>query len=220
MAPAVLEMVSATYVRDIHESRRFYELLGFAEQSSGKAETSAWSALQHGDYLVLLTSTQPPLDIPRLPLLFYFYFDDVDSAIESLRSADVEVLHMGHPPHALGGEAQTADPDGNTVPLGQRVRSATQPHPLSDDASPRFSLLKEAASAVAERGGTKARCRVVDIDGASCRQRASVKLADSAGDSIWACLDHADEILVSVRGAFIASQAEQGISGSFPRRRS
>src|SRR5262249_38925098 len=77
-------------------------LLGFAEQSSGKAETSAWSALQHGDYLVLLTSTQPPLDIPRLPLLFYFYFDDVDSAIEALRSADVEVLHMGHPPHALG----------------------------------------------------------------------------------------------------------------------
>jgi predicted lactoylglutathione lyase len=43
MTPAVQSMVAATYVRDIDTSRAFYELLGFHEQSAGKAATSAWS---------------------------------------------------------------------------------------------------------------------------------------------------------------------------------
>jgi predicted enzyme related to lactoylglutathione lyase len=218
MAPAVQEMVAATYVRDIDVSRRFYGLLGFDEQSSGKGETSAWSALHQGKYMVLLTSTTPPLEIPRLPLLFYFYFDDVDAAIEQVRGGGVNVLHMGYPPHAEGGEAKLVDPDGNTVLLGQRRRSATQA-PVTDDASPHFSLLKEAAAVVASRGDSTPVCQVTDIDGNQCGLQASVKLADAAGDSLWACLDHADEILVTVRGAFIASQAEEGIAGYLSRRR-
>jgi predicted enzyme related to lactoylglutathione lyase len=218
MAPALQEMVAATYVRDIDVSRRFYGLLGFDEQASGKGETSAWSALHHGQYMVLLTSTTPPLEIPRLPLLFYFYFDDVDAAIEQARAGGVEVVRMGYPPHAAGGEAKLVDPDGNTVLLGQRKRSGTQP-PVTDDASPHFSLLKEAAAVVASRGGSTPVCQVTDIDGQQCGLQASVKLADSAGDSLWACLDHADEILVTVRGAFIASQAEEGIAGYLSRRR-
>ncbi len=219
MAPALLEMVSATYVRDIDTSRRFYGLLGFGEHMSGKGETSSWSALQHGDYVMLLTSTRPPLEMPRLPLLFYFYFDDVDAAIEQVRSGGVEVAHMGYPPHAMGGEAKLVDPDGNTVLVGQRERSASRPPPAQDDASPHFSLLQEAADVVASHGDATPVCQVTDIDGNPCGQLASVKLADSAGDSLWACLDHADEILVTVRGAFIASQAEEGIAGYLSRRR-
>jgi predicted enzyme related to lactoylglutathione lyase len=219
MAPALEEMVAATYVRDINASRRFYGLLGFGEQSSGKAETSAWSALHNGGQMVLLASTTPPLDLQQLPLLFYFYFDDVDAAIEQVRAGGVEVVHMGYPPHARGGEAKVRDPDGNTVLLGQRQRSPSQPPPAEGDASPHFSLLKEAAAVVASRGGTTIVCQVTDIDGNSCGQPAGVKLADSAGDALWACLDHADEILVTVRGAFIASQAEEGIAGYLSRRR-
>jgi hypothetical protein len=56
-------------------------------------------------------------------------------------------------------------------------------------------------------------CQVRDIDGRPCSQQAGLRLADSAGDSVRACLDHADEILVTVRGAFIASEATDGISG-------
>src|ERR1022692_1981345 len=67
MTPAVRSMVGATYVRDIDTSRAFYELLGFHQQSAGKAATSAWSALHHNGPSVLLASTQPPLGIPRLP---------------------------------------------------------------------------------------------------------------------------------------------------------
>src|SRR5258708_37167392 len=219
MPPAVQEMASTTYVRDIDASRRFYELLGFQEHSSGKAATSAWSALQRASYMVLLASTTPPLELPQLPLLFYFYFDDVDAAIEMLRAGGVEVTHVGYPPHALGGEAKVIDPDGNTVLLGQRERSASQPPLAEEQAPPQFSLLKEAAAVVAARGRASTVCQVRDMDRTRCRLKARVKLADAAGNSMWACLDHADEILVTVRGPFIASPAEEGVAGYLSRRR-
>ena len=129
------------------------------------------------------------------------------------------MTHLGHPPHALGGEAKLLDPDGNTILLGQRERSPSQ-QPQADDSSQHFSLLKEAADLVSARGGAKTSCQVNDVSGKPCRQKADVKLADAAGDSAWACLDHADEILVTVRGAFIASQADEGIASYLARRRS
>jgi len=212
-------MVAVTYVRDIDASRAFYELLGFHEHSSGRADTSAWLALHRDGHHVLLASTRPPLEIPRLPLLFYFFFDDLDAVAGVLGAARVEVTRMGHPPHALGGEAKVLDPDGNTVLLGQRERSPAQPPAADDETSPRFSLLKEAAALVEARGGTTAVCQVGDARAAPCGKRAEVKLADAAGDTVWACLAHADEILVTVPGSFIASQDEQGIAWFLSGRR-
>ena len=219
MTPAVQSMIAATYVRDIGTSRSFYELLGFQEQSSGKADTSAWSALHHNGHVVLLASTRPPLGIPPLPLLFYFYVDDLDAVVGVLGAAGVDVAPMGHPPHALGGEAKLLDPDGNTVLLGQHERSASQPPAADDVASPHFSLLKEAAALVEARGGTTATCQVGEFHGVPCRKKADVKLADAAGDTVWACLAHADEILLTVPGAFIASQGDDGLAAFLSRRR-
>jgi catechol 2,3-dioxygenase-like lactoylglutathione lyase family enzyme len=218
MTPVLQSMVAATYVRDIDASRAFYGLLGFQEQSAGKAPTSAWSALHCDAQSVLLTSTSPPLGIPPLPLLFYFYFDDVDAVVRAIEAAGVEAVHMGHPPHALGGEVKLADPDGNTVLLGQRERSASQPPAADDGASPRFSLLKEAATLVAARGGTTVSCQVASPAGLACQKTAEVKLADSAGDAAWACLGHAEEILVTVPAAFAASQDGRGIASFLSRR--
>src|SRR6476646_5464018 len=124
----------------------------------------------------------------------------------------------GHPPQALGGEVKVLDPDGNTVLLGQRERSASQPPAADDEASPRFSLLKEAAALVEARGGTTAMCQISDIHGEPCGKRAEVKLADAAGDTAWACLAHADEILVTVPGSFIASRDGRGIAWFLSRR--
>jgi catechol 2,3-dioxygenase-like lactoylglutathione lyase family enzyme len=211
-------MVAATYVRDIDASRDFYELLGFAEQSTGRAATSAWSTLRHGDCRLLLASTEPPLEIPALPLLFYFFFDDLSAVVEALRAADVDLEHTGHPPHALGGELKLLDPDGNTVLIGQQQASLSQEQHGQEDTSAQFSLLKEAADLVAARGGRTARCRVRNHGGAVCRREAEVKLADSAGDGAWACLDHAHEILLTVPDAFIASPGEQGIADFLARR--
>ena len=39
-----------------------------------------------------------------------------------------------------------------------------------------------------------------------------MKLADSLGDSGWACLPHAEDILVSVPAAFIASHDDRGVA--------
>jgi catechol 2,3-dioxygenase-like lactoylglutathione lyase family enzyme len=217
MTPSVRSMIAATYVRDIDTSRAFYELLGFRETRAGRAATSAWSVLRHDGLRVLLASTQPPLDIPPLPLLFYFFFDDLDTVVDVLGSAHVQVTRTGYPPHARGGEVKVLDPDGNTVLLGQQERSASQAPAADEDASVRFSLLKEAAALVYARGGTPHACQVHDFNGRPCPNKADVKLADSLGDTAWVCLTHADEILVTVPMAFIASDGDQGITAFLSR---
>ena len=65
---------------------------------------------------------------------------------------------------------------------------------------------------VLARGGTGHQCQVRDREGRPCLNRAEVKLADSMGDKAWACLAHADEVLVTVPDAFIASEEDQGLA--------
>jgi catechol 2,3-dioxygenase-like lactoylglutathione lyase family enzyme len=216
MTPGPQSMVAVTYVRDIATSRAFYELLGFREESAGTGPASGWADLHHNDLSVLLTATRPPLDIPPLPLLFYFFVDDVDTLVSGIRAAGTPAQHVGYPPHALGGEVKLVDPDGNTVLLGQAERLESQP-PAAESGSPHFSLLKEAADLVRSGGASTPGCQVRSFHGVPCEQSAEVKLADSAGDTVWACLLHADEILVTVPAAFIASQGE-GIAGFLSRR--
>ncbi|MGH3188399.1 MAG: VOC family protein [Streptosporangiaceae bacterium] len=201
-----------TYVRDIDASRAFYELLGFGEYTSGRAATAAWTVMQQAEMLVLLGSTTPPLAIPRLPLLFYFFYADLDVVVAALEAAGIQATRTGHPPHALGGEVKVLDPDGNTVLLGQRERSASQAPAADDEASFQFSLLKEAAAVVASQGGTSHACQVRGPDARPCPNKAEVKLADSLGDSAWVCLLHAEDILVTVPTAFIANQGDRGIA--------
>jgi catechol 2,3-dioxygenase-like lactoylglutathione lyase family enzyme len=203
-------MIAATYVKDIDASRAFYRLLGLREHSSGKAEASAWSVMQHEGVSVLLASTGRVLDIPALPLLFYFFYDDLEAVIGVLEGAGVPVMRTGHPPHALGGEVKVLDPDGNTVLLGQRERPASQA-PAEDEGLLRFNILAEAAALVSARGGVPQACQVTGRDG-RCPDQAEVKLADSLGDSAWACLPHAEEMLMTVPAAFIASHDGRGIA--------
>jgi anti-anti-sigma factor len=207
MKPVLRRMDAATYVKDIEASRAFYELLGFYEVRFGRGPVSAWAALRNGRDTVLLTSTRPPLPIPQLPLLFYFFFEDLDTLLSTLDDAGLKPVRLGHPPRAPGGEAKVTDPDGNTILLAQEERSPGQPPVPEENAQDWFSILKEAAALVQARGGTTARCEISHA-GKACSLQAEVKLADSAGHSAWACLAHADEILVTVPEAFIASQDE------------
>jgi catechol 2,3-dioxygenase-like lactoylglutathione lyase family enzyme len=211
MTPQVRSMIAATYVKDIDTSRAFYELLGFREHSSGKAEISAWSVMRHDDMSVLLAMTGPALEIPPLPLLFYFFYEDLDAVVCAVGRAGVPVTRTGHPPHALGGEVTVLDPDGNTVLLGQRERSASQA-PADDEGQIRFSILRQAAALVSSRGGPPQACQVTGPGNRRCPSNAEVKLADSLGDSAWVCLTHADQILVTVPAAFIASHDDRGIA--------
>lgn len=210
MTPQVQSMIAVTYVKDIDTSRAFYELLGFREHSSGKAGISAWSVMRYDKVSVLLAMTEQAPDIPPLPMLSYFFYEDLSAVVDALERAGVPVTHTGHPPHALGGEAKVLDPDGNTVLLGQRERSVSQAS-AGDEGHIRFSILHEAAALVASRGEAP-QCEVTGQDGRRCPDQAEVKLADSRGDSAWACLTHAEQILVTVPGAFIASHEGRGIA--------
>jgi catechol 2,3-dioxygenase-like lactoylglutathione lyase family enzyme len=205
-------MIAATYVHDIDASRAFYGLLGLVERSSGKAEDSAWSVMAHEGVSVLLAATGSALDIPALPLLFYFFYDDVQAVVGVLEGAGVPVIRTGHPPHALGGEVKVLDPDGNTVLLGQRERPASGAR-AEDEGLIRFSILAEAAALVSARGGARQGCQARGPAGGRCPDQAEVKLADSLGDSAWLCLPHAEEVLVTVPAAFIASHDGRGLAG-------
>jgi hypothetical protein len=108
------------------------------------------------------------------------------------------------------------DPDGNTVLLGQRERLASRA-PTEDEGLIRFSILREAAALVSARGGALQGCQVTGRDGRRCPNQAEVKLADSLGDSAWACLRHAEQILVTVPAAFIASHDYRGIAAFLGR---
>jgi catechol 2,3-dioxygenase-like lactoylglutathione lyase family enzyme len=211
MAPRVWSMVAATYVKDIDASRAFYRLLGLREYASGQAEDAAWSLMQRGGVSVLLASTQPALGLPALPLLFYFFYEDIAAIVGILNEAGVPAVDTGHPPHALGGEVKVLDPDGNTVLLGQQERSASQAA-ADDEGQLGFNILLEAAALVAARGGAAQACQITSRSTGRCPNQAEVKLADSLGDSAWVCLPHAEEILVTVPTAFIASHDDRGIA--------
>jgi hypothetical protein len=97
------------------------------------------------------------------------------------------------------------------VLLGQRERPASQA-PAGDEGLIGFSILQEAAALVSARSGAPQACQVTGPDGRRCPDQAEVKLADSVGDSVWACLPHAEEILVTVPAAFMASHDDRGIA--------
>ena len=110
VAPQVQSMIAVTYVRDIDTSHAFYELLGFREHTSGKAGISAWSVMRYDQVSVLLAMTEPAPGIPPLPMLFYFFYEDLGAVVGALDRAGVPVTRTGHPPHALGGEVKVPRP--------------------------------------------------------------------------------------------------------------
>jgi catechol 2,3-dioxygenase-like lactoylglutathione lyase family enzyme len=209
----VTSFVASTYVADLDRSRRFYGSLGFIEQSTGSNDAASWSYLNNGDHFILLASSEPPLPIPRLPLLFYFFVADLSIAVTAVRELGVPVRHVGYPPHAPGGEAQTTDPDGNTILLGQahQVDDGQRSEP---DHTPHFSLLRESAALAHHRAtatGAGIICQLYSTREQRCDQAAEIKLADAWGDSTWACLRHAEAVLIQAPGVFIASQEGQAL---------
>lgn len=215
--------VPTAYVRDLDRSRRFYQALGFEEVSAGHSELSAWNYLRHGDHFLLLATSRPPLEIPPLPLLFYVFVDDLANATRAIEATGPAVEHLGRPPHALGGEAKVLDPDGNTILLGQAETSASSDETARseppDEPARHFSLLREAAALAQHQAGRDRTCELHNLNGEACQSPAEVKLADGWGDTAWACLVHAGDIMITAPGVFIASQDEAGLAPYLTRRR-
>jgi predicted enzyme related to lactoylglutathione lyase len=209
--------VPVLYVRSIESALTFYALFGYRRAQSGGDGDARWEHLQSGQHAVLLACVQPPLIQAELPLLIYLYVTDLGAVRDRLADAGFQYKLVGHPDHAPGGELRTCDPDGNVVLVGQRAAAAdarTRP----TGAEERFSLLKEAAETVSRRGGAPATCQVTAADGGACPNPAELKLADTWGATVWACLTHADEALINAPGAFIASEDVQGLGPWLSRR--
>ncbi|MET7966508.1 VOC family protein [Micromonospora sp. NPDC005305] len=216
MRNGVQAQVPVLYVADADAAQGFYELFGYTEQRTGGDGDSRWCHLQCGDLTLLLAAVKPRLVTVELPLLVYLYVDDLAATTDRLTAAGHTVEGVGHPAHAPGGECRTTDPDGNTVLYGQRRAVPAQ---ARGGAEARFSLIREAAEAVARRDGAPARCQIGGPRGEPCPEPAEVKLADSWGDTVWGCLAHADEALLNARGAFRANEDVMGLAGFLAARR-
>jgi hypothetical protein len=137
-------------------------------------------------------------------------------AQEQLAAAGVSVTHVGYPEHAPGGELRAIDPDGHVVMIAQTTGAA--PVDPSSQLDTRTSVL-QAAEVLRRRGTPKRRCEIGAPHGRTCPLPAAVKLADTWGDSAWSCLDHADEVLLSASGAYLATEDGQGLTRFLARRR-
>jgi len=210
-------MVVITYVREIAVSRRFYQLIGFLDQSGELGAGSQCAALRYGDCGLLLAAISRGSG-SRPGLSMCLLVDDVEAVLGKLLANGFDVPAPGQQ-HEPGGQVSLVDPDGNTVLLSQRGKPDELPPAGSPPAWPDRSLFDQAAGVLAARSAVPVSCQVRDIDRRPCGEQAAVKLADSAGESVWACLDHVDEILVTVRGAFIASAEGHGLATFLARRR-
>jgi hypothetical protein len=199
------------YVRNVESAQAFYALFGYGEMQTGGDGDARWSYLKCGEHTLLLACVQPALITHELPLVIYLYVTDLGDVRKRLDSAGHDYQPAGYPDHAPGGELRIKDPDGNVVLVGQRTAVAAGARTAPTEPEARFSLIKEAAEAISRRGGAPATCQVPAADGTPCPQPAEIKLADTWGATVWACLTHADEALINAPGAFIASEDARGL---------
>jgi hypothetical protein len=207
------------YVTDVPDSVRFYALLGFVEQVAGTDAQWRYSYLKCDALgLLLAGGGMPSHGGDAGPVTLYLQVVDVAAMVEALREAGVPVEHLGYPDHAPGGEAKVVDPDGFGVMLGQVTGMVPAGDLNRTDPQRRPSVLRRAAAAARQRGAAPQRCQVAATGGGSCDADAEVKLADSWGDTVWACLRHGEEIIINAPAAFLASEASEGIAAYLRRR--
>jgi catechol 2,3-dioxygenase-like lactoylglutathione lyase family enzyme len=232
MPSEVRSVVPVIYVADQARSQAFYELIGLPVTAEGEGDGWRWALLQSAELSVMLAAGDEPPQPDSGPAVLYVVLAAIDPVLAALKAAGHQVEHLGYPDHAPGGEARVADPDGHGLMLGQAT--AVAPAPASPAHAPaagaqrgdetlaeaRGGMLRAAAAAVARRGGgTTQQCQIGLSGGTACPADAEVKLADSWGDTAWACITHADEVLVNARGAFIATEDAQGLSQFLRLRR-
>lgn len=212
----VRALTPVVYTSELGASIGFYQLLGFESVMHGDDGEWAWSYERCGDVSLLVASGGSiPQDAG--PVTFYFQTDDVAGLQERLREADVPVEHLGHPDHAPGGEIRVLDPDRRVVMVAQTTGAPALA--LGKQPDNRTSILNQAADALRRRDQTPHACEIPMIDGERCSRPAEVKLADSWADNAWSCLPHADEVLFTVRGAFLAAEDAEGLGPYLSRRR-
>jgi predicted enzyme related to lactoylglutathione lyase len=200
------------YVTDLAASVEFYRLLGYTELTSGRDSEWTFSYLKTVTTGLLL-ATGPAVPRPTGPVTLYLQVGDADAVSRELEAAGVTVEHLGYPDHAPGGELKVTDPSGYALLLGQ----VTGAPPVDRTTPPSTSVLERAAEATRRRGTPLPRCQIPTRDGA-CPEQAEIKLADSWGDSVWACLAHGEEVMLHAGAVFLATEDSEGVAAYLRRR--
>jgi lactoylglutathione lyase len=108
-------------VRDLLATRRFYELLGFAQtyQFPPVGEPGFVTMTRGAASIGIGSGAAAATDSDRFG--YWVYVDDVDATLDRLRGAGAPVV--AEPEDQRWGErvARTRDPDGNLVYLGAPI---------------------------------------------------------------------------------------------------
>jgi catechol 2,3-dioxygenase-like lactoylglutathione lyase family enzyme len=215
----VRTLTPVLYVTDLDAAGAFYGRLGFEQVREGGDDVWAWKYVRCGELTLLLARGGDQLPGAAGPVQIYCQSKDVTELQGRLTAAGSPVEQMGFPAHAPGGEIRISDPDGHVLMIAQT--DGAPPVATNSEPDTRKTVLERAAE-IARKEGVAAGhdCRVGNAGGVRCRNHAEVKLADTWGDGVWSCLEHAEEVLLAVNGAFIADREREGLSGYLARRRS
>ena len=214
MTALVQAVVPVVYVQSLTTAVGFYEVLGFQAVITGQDGDWSWWYGRCGQ-ASLLIAQDGHVKEHRGPVQLYLHTDDVDTLHQRLLAAGVEVEHLGYPDSAPGGQLRTSDPDGRVIMISQTAGAGPMTH---DGPHDRASFVHQAAEALRRRGQPQGDCQVPSIEGSRCPQPAQVKIVDTWGEQVWACLAHADEVLFTVPNAFLATEDAQGLSTFLTRR--
>ena len=156
--------------------------------------------------------------VPPLPMLFYFFYEDL-SEVDQRAGAG---RRAGHPHRASAARARRRGERGRP---GRQHRAAGPAGTRSPPSCP--PTTKAASGSTSCRKPPRSRplgavfrrpARQPPRTARRCPDPAEIKLADSLGAHAWVCLAHADQILVTVPAAFIASHDDRGLAAYLGRR--
>lgn len=147
---------------------------------------------------------------PRVP-------QDVDLAVARVfaetAALAIERHHIEQDKARAEGRAQEAlEALAAAVRAEQRLRAEAEERAA---AAGELAERLRAAAATHAAAPHPERCELGGAEG--CASAAELKIADSWGDSAWSCLTHAEEAMIHVRSAFIASEEFGGLAAYIGR---
>lgn len=120
MANALGNIVPFVHVSDVPRSIAFYQQLGFELRNTHAAHPGGapvWAWLVGGQGQLMLGQSSGPIDAGQQAVLFYLYFDDIQSVHQRLSDAGLAVGPMAYPFYCPQGEFRLHDPDDYVLML-------------------------------------------------------------------------------------------------------
>jgi catechol 2,3-dioxygenase-like lactoylglutathione lyase family enzyme len=116
-------LVAFVHVADVERSIAFYRDLGFRVDNTvipPGTHKPIWAWLTSAEANLMVGSASGPIQSSEQAVLFYLYFEDIQSTRKTLMSLGHSVGAIQHPFYMPAGECRLEDPDGYVLMLAQR----------------------------------------------------------------------------------------------------